>query len=162
MKLHGIDVKGKLDQGIRMTQARFVDGYLLYLLAAASERASAQFHALVKRKGLKVAEWRVLACLFDNDGLMITELAGFALMEQSRMTRIIDRMDERGLVRRAADKADKRRVRVHLTDLGRERAAELVQLARQHEESLLSALAETDAARIKPVLQEMLRRLQGQ
>ena len=32
----------------------FVDTYLLYLLAAASERASAQFHARVRQDGLRV------------------------------------------------------------------------------------------------------------
>lgn len=138
----------------------FVGSYLLYLLAAASEKASGEFHAHVRQCGLRVPEWRVLACLFDDDDRMITELADLSLMEQSRMTRIVEQMDGKGLVRRASDPRDGRRVRVRLTDAGREIAGRLVEDARTHEAALLSALADTDAARIKPVLQALLRHLE--
>ena len=134
----------------------FVSGYLLYLLAASSEQASAQFHARIREHGLRVPEWRVLACLVDNDGMMITRLASLSLLEQSRMTRIIDQMVARGLLHRVTDSDDKRRVRIRLTETGREVATELVAEARAHEAKLLSALADTDAARIKMVLQTLL------
>ena len=137
----------------------FVSSYLLYLLAAASERASDQFHAHVRAQGLRVPEWRVLACLYDSDGMMITRLAEFSLMEQSRMTRIIDQMSKRGLVTREADASDKRRVKVYLTPEGRSIADALVAEARKHETRLLSILEDTDAARVKPVLQTLLAQL---
>lgn len=139
----------------------FVSRYLLYLLAASSEKASAQFHAHVREQGLRPPEWRVLACLVDNDGLMLTRLAQLSLMEQSRMTRIVDQMDARGLVRRAADDGDKRRVRVRLTEAGRDVATRLVADAQAHEERLLSALADTDAARVKTVLKTLLNVLEA-
>lgn len=139
--------------------SRFVDGYLLYLMAAASERASAEFHAQVRKMGLRVPEWRVLACLVDNDGMMVTELAEISLLEQSRMTRIIDQMDKRGLTQRAADPRDRRKVRVSLTEEGRVLARDLVAQAQAHEAALLADLADTDAARIKPVLQALLAKL---
>lgn len=140
---------------------RFVPSYLLYLMAAASERASAQFHADVRAQGLRVAEWRVLACLYDGDGAMITRLTEFAMVEQSRLTRIIDRMAERCLVERRADPDDKRRVLVYLTADGRAIADDLVARARAHEQELLGSLEDTDAARIKPVLMALLARLSG-
>lgn len=139
-----------------LNKSGFVSGYLLYLLAASSDRASAQFHAHVRAQGLRVPEWRVLACLVDDDGMMITQLAKLSLMEQSRMTRIVDQMDARGLVARAPDNADKRRVRVCLTEKGRALADTLVADARTHEARLLSSLADTDAERIKVVLQTLL------
>ncbi|QBY01383.1 MarR family transcriptional regulator [Rhodophyticola sp. CCM32] len=139
---------------------RFVDGYLLYLLAAASEQASADFHAQVRATGLRVPEWRVLACLIDSDPMMVTELAGLSLLEQSRMTKTIDQMDTRGLVSRISDAADRRRVRVTLTDAGKALAEDLVAKANAQEARLLASLADTDAARIKPVLQALLEALQ--
>lgn len=143
------------------TQPTFVSSYLLYLLAASSDLASAQFHGQVRDMGVRVPEWRVLASLVDKDGMMITHLARLALMEQSRLTKIIDQMDARGLVRRAADAEDKRRVRVHLTEDGRRLAQDLVAKARVHEQGLLSDLADTDAARIKSVLQSLLQTLES-
>lgn len=141
-----------------MAQApeKFVSSYLLYLLAASSEAASHQFHVRVRQLGLRVPEWRVLACLFDQDGLMITQLARFSLMEQSRMTRIVDQMEKRGLVVRRSDAGDGRRVRVYLTDDGRMLSTQLVFEAKEHENRLLSALTPADAERIKPSLLRLL------
>jgi len=138
---------------------KFVSSYLLYLLAASSEAASHQFHIRVRELGLRVPEWRVLACLYDQDGLMITQLAKYSLLEQSRMTRIVDQMEKRGLVVRKSDKGDGRRVRVHLTDAGQKLSSEVVEEAREHERTLLSALNQSDADRIKPSLERLLNSL---
>ena len=137
----------------------FVSDYLLYLLAAASDAASDQFHEKVRAAGLRVPEWRVLACLYDRDGSMITRLAGFALVEQSRLTRIIAQMDERGLVTRRGDPLDRRRVRVYLSDEGRDLAARLVPEAQAHEAKLLQSLQGSDGARLKPALRSLLNML---
>ena len=137
-------------------ESGFVSDYLLYLLAAASDGASAQFHAQVRKAGLRVPEWRVLACLHDRDGEMITQLARFALVEQSRLTRIIIQMEERGLVLRQSDPKDGRRVRVFLTTQGRTLTQQLVPQANAHEASLLARLSAEDAARLKPILHALL------
>ena len=47
---------------------RFVDGYLAALLAQASQLISSEFHEVVRRHGLSVSEWRVLASLEGSDG----------------------------------------------------------------------------------------------
>ena len=135
---------------------QFVPGYLLYLLAAASDATSAQFHSRVREYGLRVPEWRVLACLSDQNGEMITRLAEFALIEQSRLTRIIDQMDSKGWVVRKADREDGRRVRVYLTPRGRKLARALVAEARQHEAELLATLGGIDAVQIKQVLRALI------
>lgn len=137
----------------------FVDSYLLYLLAAASQKASAQFHARIRQNGLRVPEWRVLTSLMDKDGAMVTRLADIALMEQSRLTHVIDQMDKRGLVTRKLDADDGRRKRIFLTDKGRKIATKLIAEAREHESSLLRSLEDTDAERIKPVLIALLEHL---
>lgn len=147
------------EQSTSSQEDDFVPSYLLYLLAASSEAASEQFHKLVRKHGLRVPEWRALACLSDKDGAMITHLAAIALVEQSRMTRIIDQMRNRGLVVRRSDAGDKRKVRVYLTDNGRTLADTLVVEARKHEARLLSILEHTDAERIKPVLRSLLKSL---
>lgn len=138
----------------------FVSDYLLYLLAAASDGASAQFHNRVRKAGLRVPEWRVLACLHDRDGEMITQLAKIALVEQSRLTRIIVQMEERGLVVRQSDPNDGRRVRVFLTAAGQTLTQTLVPQACAHEAALMARLSPEDAARVKPILQALLETLE--
>ena len=141
------------------TSEAFVSSYLLYLLAASSDAASAQFHGIVRDNGIRVPEWRVIACLYDQNGLMTTKLAEYALMEQSRLTRILDQMDQKGWGERCIDPEDRRRVRVYLTETGKGLAKTLVEEAKFHEEKLLSILKDTDAARLKPALQALLAHL---
>ena len=139
---------------------KFVDDYLLYLLAAASDAASAQFHERARKAGLRVPEWRVLACLHDNDGAMITHLARRALAEQSRLTRIIAQMEERGLVTRMGDPQDGRRVRVYMTEQGKALAETLVPEARSHEQGLMAKLQENDQTSLKTALRSLLNTLE--
>jgi DNA-binding MarR family transcriptional regulator len=108
-----------------------------------------------------VPEWRVLAILVEQDGAMITRLAKFALMEQSRLTRIIDQMIDKGFVERAADKDDGRRVRIWLTAEGRRRAEVLVGEARGHEADVLASLPAAEAERLKPALQSLIAALEA-
>ena len=134
----------------------FVDSYLLYLLAAASDKASAEFHAKVRQSGLRVIEWRVLAVLVDRDGAMITRLAEYAMIEQSRLTRIVAQMDERGFVSRKSDVDDGRRVRVFLTNKGRRTGLALIEDAKLHEDELLASLDGQMAGKLKPALRALL------
>lgn len=145
---------------IDTTRQPFVPNYLLYLLAAASEAASERFHAHVRAKGLRAPEWRVLACLTDTDGSMVTELARYAMIEQSRLTKIIIQMDNRGLVTRRSDPKDGRRVRVFLTKPGRELAEELVADAKINEQELLRSFHGGQGAEIKDTLRALLLHLE--
>ena len=144
-------------------KAPFVPNYLLYLLAAASEAASARFHSHVRTRGLRVPEWRVMACLTDTDGSMVTELARYAMIEQSRLTKIIIQMDARGLVTRRSDPTDGRRVRVFLPPQGRALAGELVADARAHEliHRPIDRPALGDGSEIKDTLRALIRHLEA-
>jgi len=143
------------------TKPPFVPNYLLYLLAAASEAASERFHAHVRTRGLRVPEWRVMACLIDTDGSMVTELARYAMIEQSRLTKIIIQMDTRGLVTRRSDPKDGRRVRVFLTPQGRALADELVADAKIDEQELLRSFQGGEGTEIKQTLRALIQHLES-
>ncbi|MFV0492546.1 MAG: MarR family winged helix-turn-helix transcriptional regulator [Pseudorhodobacter sp.] len=137
----------------------FLRDYLQFLLATASGLASHGFHLQAAEAGLPVAEWRVLACLSDRNGNTVTEIARLAQMEQSRLTKVIDRMDARALVRRERCGTDRRRVFVWLTPEGRRIAEDMVAQARAHEQAFLAAcLTEREAARLKQLLTKVIDR----
>lgn len=145
-KEHGVEASGN---------SGFVGEYLLYLLAAASDVASADFHAQVRARGLKVPEWRILACLSDTDGQMVTQLSQLSLIEQSHLTKIIDQMAVKGLVKRRSDARDRRRVRVYLTESGRALGLELVEAARAHEHAIITQMRPGEAALLKQALKHI-------
>ncbi len=142
------------------TAPDFVEDYLLYLLARASTGASAQFHAIVKEKGLSVLEWRVLGQLSGGPAT-VSMLAERALSQQPTLTKVLDRMAAEGLVVRLGDTADRRRVLLRLTEKGRRLAAELVPLARAHEARVLAGYAPREAAALKRALKTLIARTEG-
>lgn len=138
----------------------FVEDYLLYLLARASMEASAQFHEIVKRKGLSVLEWRVLGQLAGGPAT-VGLLAERALSQQPTLTKVLDRMAADGLVVRLGDAADRRRVLLRLTGKGRRLAGELVPLARAHEARVLAGYSAREAAALKRALKTLIARTGG-
>ncbi len=131
---------------------RFVEDYLLSLLARASHAASAQFHARLKARGVAVPVWRVVATLHGSaGGETVGALAAACLMQQPTMTKLLDRMEEDGLVRRHREG---RQTRIRLTQAGAALADALVAEARAHEAGLLARHAEA-----APALKALLRAL---
>ncbi|MEM1388788.1 MAG: MarR family transcriptional regulator [Pseudomonadota bacterium] len=136
---------------------RFVDDYLLYLLAQASGTASAAFHARIEAEGVPVATWRILATLYPDAPASLGDLARACMTKQPTMTRQIDRLAEKGLVHRETEPGgDRRRVVVRLTEEGRTLAAHLVTLAEAHEADLLSRTGARDMERLKKVLRAVI------
>ncbi|MEO7277381.1 MAG: MarR family transcriptional regulator [Sphingomicrobium sp.] len=65
--------------------------------------------------GVTGAQWKVLFKLTLKPGLRQAELADAMDIEPITLTRIIDRLQEAGLVERVADPADRRVWRLHVT-----------------------------------------------
>ena len=65
--------------------------------------------------GLTRAHWRVIAGLFRHEGLTQTELANAIGMARSPLGKIVDRLEESGLIERTPDPDDRRVNRLSLT-----------------------------------------------
>lgn len=81
--------------------------------------------ALIADAGMPLTWLDVLSQLRDAGGSMrIQELQEHSLFTRSGMTRLVDRIEETGLVRREAVPGDRRGVMVALTPAGRQRFEE--------------------------------------
>jgi DNA-binding MarR family transcriptional regulator len=78
---------------------------------------------LIAKAGFPLTWLDVLAQLHDAgaDGLRMQELEGRSLFTRSGLTRLVDRIEAAGLVRREAVPGDRRGVRVVLAEEGRRR-----------------------------------------
>jgi DNA-binding MarR family transcriptional regulator len=76
---------------------------------------------LERDAGIRLRWYDVLVKLEETpDGLRMNELAERILYSKSGFTRVVDRMEEAGLVRRVRPANDRRSILVVLTDEGRE------------------------------------------
>lgn len=138
--------------------ARFIDDYLLYLLARASHLISSELHEQLRRRGISPPVWRVLGSLLGSTGETVTGLAETCLLQQPTMTKLLDRMVRDGLVKRTQDHRDRRVVRVVLTERGEALGQELAALARRHEAEVLARHPQAEAGAIKSLLRAILER----
>jgi len=136
----------------------FTGDYLLYLLAQASAAASNEFHSHLAGLGISVPKWRILASLHPDGVMTIGQLARECLQKQPTLTRIVDRLEDDGLVKRDHSPTDRREVRVRLTNRGRELSARLVAKAREHETAILHDYGKAEIASLKETLKVLIGR----
>ena len=74
------------------------------------------FDRRVKSLGLTRSQWWVLNHLFRNDGATQSELAETLEVEKATLGRLLDRLEQKGWVRREGDANDRRAKRVFLTE----------------------------------------------
>ncbi len=137
---------------------KFVDGYLSYLLAAASERVSREFHRQLRPYGFSVANWRVLATLSDGDSLSVGALARIVLFQQPTLTKLLARMTRARLVELRTDPADRRRTLVRISAEGKKKVRPLLVRAKAHERACLASYSATEVVKVKRILEDLLRR----
>lgn len=135
----------------------FLENYTLFLMAVASAQVSRSFHEIAAAQGLSVAEWRVLACLHDLGSASVSELARLSLLEQSRLTHMIGRIQNRWLVLRQRSNRNRRSVLVRLTDEGARLAADLVAQAKAHErQAVTDKLGRADTEKLHEILRKLI------
>lgn len=92
--------------------------------------------------GLTPAQERALRVITRSDEpLRMTELADRLGVVPRSVTTVIDALEQAGLVRRAVDPANRRAIRLHLTDAGLAVREEMRQARRQASEDLLAPLS---------------------
>ena len=96
--------------------------------------------------GVTRAQWKVMFRLERQPNLRQIELADLLDVEPITLSRIIDRLEEAGLVERVADPADRRAWRLHVTEKARPLVAKLRAVA---DDMIAEAFAGTDPKEIE-------------
>lgn len=117
-------------------------------LLAAHARLMKRFAAEDIWQDLSMREYDVLYTLSKSrEPLRLGELHRHVLLSQPALSRMVERLVERGLVERGADPRDRRGVRLSLTDAGRARQR---QVGRRHARSVARAVtAELTAQEVR-------------
>ncbi|MDQ3911942.1 MAG: MarR family transcriptional regulator [Actinomycetota bacterium] len=90
--------------------------------------------AFEREVGVSAGTWFSLAMLIEEDGISQGELGHKFEVDPSRTTRLAQRLEREGLLRRERDPADNRVVRLHVTEKG-QRLIETTQARRERFEN---------------------------
>tara|TARA_R110002049_G_scaffold188402_2_gene356895 strand:+ start:103650 stop:104132 length:483 start_codon:yes stop_codon:yes gene_type:complete len=97
-----------------------LENFAPYLMNRIMGRYNASLSTEMAALGLTTPQMRSLAVLSVIDGILIRELAVYAVVQQSTLSRALDALARDGLIRRETDEVDSRATRVFVTDTGRE------------------------------------------
>ncbi|MDE1138708.1 MAG: MarR family transcriptional regulator [Paraburkholderia tropica] len=134
----------------------FVDSYTPALLAQVSQLISGEFHVIVQAAGFEVSDWRVLSTLSDGKPISIGRLAQISVTKQPTVTRLLDRMEAQGYVKRIPSEADRRVTNVRITPRGQKLVSELMVQAKLHEDQVLEPLGKDKAEELKATLRLLI------
>ena len=94
--------------------------------------------------GFAVGEFSVLAACFSNESITISGLAEHVPLDVGRISRLVSRLEDRGLVWKARPERDRRVVRVEMTDEGRALALECMRRVGEHYANVVSGVSEEE------------------
>ena len=77
-----------------------LDDYLPYLINRVGVSLASRFSAILRRDGISLPDWRVLAALRERNGQRLTELACRTSIEISTLSRLVGSLEASGLVTR--------------------------------------------------------------
>ena len=90
------------------------------LIADVSGRLLASFDEEVTHLGITGAQWVILMRIAGGCGSTAAELCRFSRYDTGSMTRMLDRLEEKDLIRRVRSSSDRRIIHLELTDAGRD------------------------------------------
>lgn len=134
----------------------FVDTYTPALLAQVSQLISGEFHVIVQASGFEVSDWRVLSTLSDGKAISVGRLAQVSVTKQPTLTRLLDRMEAHGYVKRLPHETDRRITLVRITPSGQKLVSALIEQARAHEDQVLAPLGKDKAEELKATLRLLI------
>ncbi len=138
-----------------------LDDYIFYLMSHVEDLYSAGMAKTLARNGISRSMWRCLATLAEYDGSSIGELGHKALIKQSTVSRILDRMERSGLIRRRPRDVDERITEIHLTAAGREMLDQVLGIAGQVYARATLGIGAREIEQLRKTLKRMHENLQG-
>jgi DNA-binding MarR family transcriptional regulator len=115
-----------------------------------------QSKALVQQCGLTGPQLQLLKELGRRDDRSVGDVARALHLSQATVTGIVDRLESKSLLARTRDPADKRRVRVALTESGRRLLASAPSVLQEHFTRALRDLADWEQHQILASLQRVV------
>lgn len=110
------------------------------------------FDERARTMGVTRPQWRVLALLKRFDGSTQVTIADMLEVEPITLGRMIDRLQDAGLVERRADPKDRRAWRLHLTAKGRAKITELQPTATAMFAEALNGISEAKQIELEEML----------
>jgi len=139
------------------------DDRLIYLLSIAQQALKDHTNRTLADRGGKVtlAQAAILLLLREKDGRYMSEMGQGIGVDNSAMTRLVDRLEKAGLVVRRIDPENRRAISVLLTPEGGEEAAAALTVIKRINEEIRKDYTPAEVDAFKKILGGILRKFKA-
>lgn len=116
-----------------------------------------EFNTALRNEDVTWPQWMAMNVLHHGLADTPAAIASNVGVDRSAITRSLDRLENKGLVQRSHDCADRRSVAIGLTKAGKQMMGRLNHLACEHQLSFLKELPATEHRVLKGHIQKMLK-----
>lgn len=134
-----------------------LEAHLGYWLRFVSNHVSHAFRKKVEASGATVSEWVVLRELYRAERTTAGELAQTLGMTKGAISKLIDRLEDKGLLKRVVREEDRRHQELELLAPGRRMVPKLAQLADENDAEFFGVLPSELREELLQVMQELVR-----
>jgi DNA-binding MarR family transcriptional regulator len=127
-----------------------------YLMRRILTLIAGEVDEALEPRGLTSAQWVPLLKLHMGDASTVAELAGACQLDAGAMTRLLDRLEAKGLVTRVRSLQDRRVVNLELTPEGREAAKQIPDVLCKVQNDFLQGFSVEEWQQLKELLRRVL------
>ena len=140
-----------------------MDSQFGFLVSQIKQIGGRIFEKILSEKNISAfngAQGRILYVLWNADGISLKELSDKTGLAPTTLTSMIDRMEQTGLVTRVADKADRRKVLLRLTEKARSFQEDYEEVSREVAKIHFADFSETEIVEVETYLKRILGNLE--
>lgn len=138
-----------------MTNESYQSLKLFIVLSRAYKAINEQVNKLIQAKGLNPTEFAVLELLYHKGEQPLQQIGGKILLASGSITYVVDKLEEKGLLKRIACPKDRRVTYAQITEEGKNFIGEIFPEHEQRIHEIMSTL--TDEEKISAI--ELIKKL---
>lgn len=133
-----------------------VSGGLGHLISAARNAIFAQLEVELAPLELTTAQFIVVIAAMRQRARTVNEFCAFAGVDAGAMSRLLDRLEAKDIVRRVRGEGDRRQVQVELTDKGHALSPQIMPALVRVYQQFLDGFSPDEALQLQALLQRLL------
>ncbi|HEY9190193.1 MAG TPA: MarR family winged helix-turn-helix transcriptional regulator [Sulfurovum sp.] len=137
-----------------------MDNSLGFLLNKTALLSKANFNGRLKAYGISPEQWSLLFRVVEKSGLTQKELSDSTYKDQANITRSIDRLIQKGLMKRVPNAQDRRSFNLFPTEEAAVLVDKVIPLSKAHNEHLTEGLTIKEAEMLKALLKKVYQNLE--
>jgi DNA-binding MarR family transcriptional regulator len=130
-------------------------GFLGYLLTEARNAVTREIEKELAPLGITSAQFRVVVGIAHERAATLSEFARFLDIDTGAMKRLLDRVEEKGWIRRVRSLNDRRTLILELTETGRAIYPEIMEGVSKVHERMLEGLSPVEETQLQYFLQKI-------